>query len=91
MCSSMEFEISEQDDSVLVEVSGNVDFECSIIECYRTSVGDYELVSYNGDEFGFDPNGQYLMVFGPGIRFSLSSSVASELDSALRSVFEVEE
>jgi len=87
----MEFEIAQQADSVSIEISGDVDFECSITECYQTSVGDYELVSYNGDEFGFDPNGQYLMVFGPGIRFTLSSGVASEIDEALRDVFEVED
>lgn len=86
----MDFEISEHGDSVSIEVSGDVEFECSIIECYTTSGSEYELVSYNGDEFGFDLSGEYLMVFGPGIRFSLSNDVVSELDDALCRVFDVE-
>lgn len=69
--------------TVNLSMTGDISLDISIREVYPTSIGDYELVSYNGDEYGFNPEKNQLVVFGPGIKITLTEESSKELDDAL--------
>lgn len=80
---------NEEHGSVDFSMTGDVTFDISIQEAYVNSTGDYELVSYNGDEYGFNPETDTLLVFSPGIKISLPTEITKSFDDALTSVFDV--
>lgn len=76
---------------ILLEAEGGLVFETLIQEAHLTSSGDYELVSYEGEEYGFVPSTRKFVVFGSDITIMLSNEECDKLNQTLSDVFDTKE